>query len=214
MFKNRILNSALFVIALVILGALFGVYTSDYYRRPDSNTIPGLLWPDPKSLRPFATIDQDQQVFGLEQLKGKWSFLFFGFTHCPDICPLTMATMNQIYEDMNKANDAEDVQMVFVSVDTKRDDSQQLKNYVDYFNPDFVGLGGTKEQVASLARQIGVAYFVNEKNDDGDYLVDHSASVFLIDPEGRLLAVFSAPHKADDMQQRFQQIRQFYLQQS
>ncbi|MCG8325990.1 MAG: SCO family protein [Thiotrichales bacterium] len=213
MFKNRLLNSVLFVTALTVLGALFGIYTSEYYQRSDQAGIPGLLWPDPKQLRPFATIDHHDQVFGLQQLQGKWSFLFFGYTHCPDICPLTMTTLNTTYPDLQQRA-GEDLQIVFVSVDPDRDGSAKLREYMTYFNSEFIGLGGTREQVDSLARQIGIAYFLHEADEQGSYLVDHSASVFLIDPKGRLLAVFSAPHTPGDIQDRFQQIHEFYSQQS
>ncbi len=199
----------LFVAVFVVLGIIFGVTTSDYYRQDSGVEIPGLLWPDPKPLRPFATIDDDNQVFGLEQLKNRWSFVFFGYTHCPDICPLTMKTLEQAYANLaQQANDP--VQIVFASVDPERDTSEQLRTYVNFFNPDFVGIGGNQQQVESFARQIGVAYFLHDKADDGSYLVDHSASVFLIDPQGRLLAIFRAPHKPGEITERFRQIQEFY----
>ena len=214
MFKNRILNSALFVLGLIVLGALFGVYTSDYYRRSEGPQIQGLLWPDPKQLRPFATIDQRQQVFGLDRLQDRWSFLFFGYTHCPDVCPLTMASLNKAYRILQSDEINREVQVVFVSVDPDRDTSEKLDNYVGYFNPEFVGLGGTREQVDSLARQIGVAYYLHDQGETGEYLVDHSASVFLIDPQGRLLAVMPPPHDPDSIRDRFLKIHDFYQTQS
>lgn len=214
MLKNRVLSSSLFVIGLITLGILTGVFTSDYYRRSGDADIPGLLWPNPKQLRPFATIDQYQQVFGLDQLKNKWSFLFFGYTHCPDICPMTMATLNETYKSLQRSEAMDNIQVIFVSVDPGRDNSDLLKNYITYFNSEFIGLGGTPEQVGSLARQIGIAWYLHDKDDRGNYLVDHSASVFLIDPEGRLLAVFSAPHDQDSIRKRFLKIREFYERQS
>ncbi len=210
MFKNRVLNSALFVLALIILGALTGIYTSDYYRRADPGNIPGLLWPEPKQLRPFATIDQDQNVFGLDRLQNKWSFVFFGYTHCPDVCPLTMATLDETYRMLQQSGDAEDVQVILVSVDPERDSSEVLKSYTAYFNPGFIGLGGNMSQVESLTRQIGIAWFHHEQDAEGNYLVDHSASIFLIDPQARLLAVFGAPHDDAEIRKRFRDIRDFY----
>lgn len=210
MFKNRILSSTLFVIALIGLGAFFGIYTSEYYQRNQDPGIQGLLWPNPKQLRPFATIDQDNQVFGLDRLQGKWSFLFFGYTHCPDICPLTMSSLNQAWKILEQKGKADPAQVVFVSVDPQRDTSQLLKEYVRYFNPEFIGLGGTMTQVDSLARQIGIAYMHREKDERGDYLVDHSGSIFLIDPEGRLLAVLQGPHEPRAIVDRFLDIKHFY----
>ena len=214
MFKNRILQSTLFITGLIVLGALFGVFTSEYYQRNEDPEIAGLLWPNPKQLRPFATIDQDREVFGLDRMRGKWSLLFFGYTHCPDICPLTMATLNEFYDQFKKDNLNNDLQVIFVTVDPQRDTAEMLKSYVEYFNTDFIGLGGNQLQVDSLTRQLGIAYMLYEQDERGDYLVDHSASVSLVDPEGRLLAVFQAPHTPATIHDTFLEIRDFYNSQS
>ena len=214
--KNRVLLSALLVIGCVVLGAAVGVYTSKYYQtdttaKPD---IPGLLWPNPKLIGAFSVIDQHGQPFGLQQLAGKWSFLFFGYIHCPDVCPITLSVMNQVYEKLAAQNVADNVQMIFVSVDPKRDTPEQLTSYVSYFNKSFIGLTGTEEQIDSLTNQIGIVHVLGEETAPGEYLVDHSASVFLVSPSGQMLAVFSTPQETEDMVTRFIAIRDFVSQQS
>ena len=97
----------------------------------------------------------------------------------------------------------------FISVDPERDTPARLDQYVTYFNPEFIGLGGSVEQVASITGQVGVGYYLNKTDDTEHYLVDHSASLFLIDPEGRLVAIFSPPHNKRIIADRFNQIRQF-----
>ena len=191
------------------LGAGVGIYTARHQQVATTVNINGLLWPDPKQISTFTTVDDEGELFGLQQVQGKWSFVFFGFTNCPDICPITLSVLNQVVTDIEESAAAQDIQVVFVSIDPERDTQQQLSDYVGYFNKDFIGLGGSQEQIQSLTNQIGVMYFRGETSETGDYLMDHSASVFLIDPKGRLVGIFSAPHAANDIAARFSQIREF-----
>ncbi len=167
------------------------------------------MWPDPKSLQAFSTIDQNGREFTLENLQGKWSFLFFGYTHCPDICPITLTILDQVYDELATRDLQSGVQMIFVSVDPERDTSEQLHDYVSYFNEDFLGLGGSLEQVKSLTGQLGIPFFHNQASSSGDYLVDHSASLFLVSPQARLIAVLPAPHQTGEVLSRFLEIRSF-----
>ena len=197
-------------ISLMTVATVAGIYTARQQQHALSQPdIAGLLWPNPKQLHAFSTLDHEGQVFGLEKLQGKWSFLFFGFTHCPDICPITLSVLNEVKTLIEKDGQHGDTQVVFVSIDPERDTPAQLAAYVDYFNKDFIGLGGSQAQIQSLAGQIGVMYFRGETSATGDYLMDHSASAFLIDPRGRLIGVFSAPHAAADVAARFMQIKAF-----
>ena len=209
--KNRVLQATVLIIACTILGATLGIFTSRYYQtgeqeKPD---IKGLLWPNPRGIGPFDVLDQDGKSFGPEQLSGKWSFLFFGYTHCPDICPVTMAVLGQVYNKLVDRNLAGNIQVVFVSVDPVRDTPDVLKSYVNYFNKNFIGLTGTEVQIDSLTRQIGIVHARGEETAPGDYTVDHTASVFLVSPDKKLLGIFSPPQNADDIVSRFQAISNF-----
>jgi protein SCO1/2 len=203
------------LLGLIALGMGVGVLTARYYRPVEEPTgIQGMFWPDPKQLYPFRTVDDTGARFGLDRLKGKWSFLFFGYTHCPDVCPITLSVMNQIYEELQRREQGGEVQMLFVTVDPERDTTRRLAEYVHKFNPAIIGLGGSMAQIQSLAGQLGVLLVKDEPDEHGNYLVDHSTALFLIDPKGRLISLFSAPHDAASIVSRFLQIRDFVKQQT
>ena len=209
---KKYITVAISIIAVLLgLATGLGIFSAKYYRMDTSvkPAIKGLLWPNPKEFSSFTTIDQDGKEFGLEQMLGKWSFVFFGYTHCPDICPITLSVMNQVQQRLTEEGKANNIQILFVSVDPERDTPDQLKTYVKYFNPDFIGLGGTEQQINSLSRQIGIAYMKGEKTASGDYVVDHTASVILIDPQGRFVSLFSAPQQVDSTVEQFTAIREF-----
>ena len=149
----------------------------------------------PKDFRPvpnFVLEDQNGQAFSNNNLKGKWSILFFGFTHCPDVCPTTLNILQQAYSRLG--NLQKDVQVILVSVDPERDTQQQRKDYIEYFNPDFIALGGTSEDILSLTKSMYIHYQKNVEQDDPEnYLVDHSAAILVISPEGRRHAQITPP---------------------
>ena len=149
-----------------------------------------LLLHTPKALPDFALVDGDGKPFSNARLAGHWTFLYFGYTHCPDACPTTLAALAQCMHELGA-----DVhpQVVFVSVDPKRDDAKLLKDYAAYFDPAFLGATGSEDQLQALTQPLGVAYSYGPADKSGNYSVDHSVAVFLIDPAGRETAVFSPP---------------------
>ena len=188
----------------------FVLYPSAPGKNAPPIDIPGFLWPNPKVLTAFSLEDHAGRAFDLDTLKGKWTFLFFGYTHCPDVCPLTLSVLADVERRLTKAKQAsENTQVVFVSLDPRRDDQEQLHQYVQYFSPDFVGVTGDEERLAGLTRQLGIVHAIAEPGPSGDYLVDHTASVLLTDPEARLVAVFGLPHNAGSIASRFMAIRDF-----
>lgn len=197
---------ALMVAGVVVLATVIGVLAAMLPRDKTEPGIPGLLWPESKTLTAFATVDHTNNPFTLANLQGKWSFLFFGFTHCPDICPVTLAVMDKVHRQLEQA---QHVQTVFVSVDPERDTPARLAQYVSSFNPSFIGLGGSAEQIANLTGQIGLPYFLDKTESEENYLVDHGASLFLVDPRGRLVAIFTTPHDNRNITDRFNRIRTF-----
>ena len=211
--NSKFLIPAMAILAISAAGAGFYVSLKLSQNQQQQNPgIEGLFWPNPKQIQEFNTLDQTGNSFGLNQMKGKWSFIFFGYTHCPDVCPITMSVMADVYKDLSINN--KEIQTVFVSVDPERDTTEKLSEYVNYFNQDFIGLGGNKDMVDSLTRQIGVAYFLNNEEQKENYLVDHSASIFLIDPMGRMVGILSAPHEKNKMIQQFTKIKNFINAQS
>jgi len=147
----------------------------------------------PVPVSAFSLVDHNNRKFTPENFKRKWTLLFFGYTHCPDVCPTTMSTLGAVHEGLKKGGDLNNTEVVFVSVDPERDTVKQLAGYVPYFNSDFTGLTGSKKEIEALAHQLGIAYAISDppggSRKDG-YLIDHSASILLIDPLGRQLARF------------------------
>jgi len=177
-------------VAALALGALASYMTS----RPVAPEIDGLLWPQSKALTALALEDHHRKAFTLDRITGRWTLLFFGYTHCPDVCPVTLTVLKNAIARMGESdNAAEPPQVVFVSVDPGRDSLEHMAAYVAHFNPDFLGVTGSDEALKAFARQLGVLYIRAAPDADGNYLVDHTAAVFLIDPRGHLVALFQAP---------------------
>ena len=166
------------------------------------------LFPAPKPLAAFAFTDHENRVFDLSRLKGKWSFLFFGYTHCPDVCRTTLATLARSHENILRSTaGAKDVQFVFISVDPNRDTASKLRQYVTYFDTTFLGVTGDDAQLANLAGQLGAAYQVEITPGVENYPVYHAATVFLVDPQARYHAVFAPPLDAESISKRFEVLR-------
>ncbi len=200
--------------AVVLAAMLGGVWLAATYRENGSRAIllPDqvmTLFPDPKPLTAFAFTDHENRVFDLSRLKGKWSFLFFGYTHCPDICPMTLAILARAREDIVKSTvGAKDVQFVFISVDPDRDTASKLRQYVTYFDTSFLGVTGDNAQLGNLAGQLGAAYQVAITPGVENYPVYHTAAVFLVDPRARYHAVFAPPLDAASISKRFKVLRE------
>ncbi|WP_160065105.1 SCO family protein [Psychromonas sp. L1A2] len=147
-------------------------------------------------LNEFAFEKAGKVAFTNESLKGKWTLFFAGYTFCPDVCPTTLADLDRIYPSLTN-DDNTTTQVVFVSVDPNRDKAEQLADYVHYFNKNFIGVTSTHKQLWPFVTQLGLIYGIVEAGDTDDfYLVDHSASIVLIDPDGKLHATFkSVPNK-------------------
>ncbi len=205
--SSKFLIPAMIILAVLAAGTGFYISLKQSQQELKNPNIEGLFWPSPKQIQQFVSIDQSGQSFGLEQIKNKWSFIFFGYTHCPDICPITMSVMAETYNQL--ITEYKDLQIIFVTVDPERDTTEKLASYVSYFNKDFIGLGGNAEMVNSLTSQIGIAYYLNKQEAEDNYLVDHSASVFLIDPEARMVGKLSPPHVTEKIINQFKTIRSF-----
>ncbi len=156
---------------------------------PTATPLPGTLLDPPKDVGDFTLTNQDGQPFRLSDLRGKVALFFFGYTHCPDICPTTLAEFKRVKALLG--DDAGRVAFVFVSVDGERDTPERLTNYVRAFDPQFIGLTGDDAALRPIARDFGVFYQrVSYEESAADYLVDHTASTFVIDQQGRLRLVF------------------------
>jgi len=152
-----------------------------------------------RPLSAFHLTDHKQQDFDKRQLLGKWSFLFFGYTNCPDVCPTTLFLFKMLAGKLQPQPDLyKSTQFLFVSVDPERDTAEVLTRYINYYNPDFTGLTGTPEEIKQFTTSLGVPYFIGDHQPGQmNYTVDHSGAIILINPQGEFQAVFSAPQQLD-----------------
>lgn len=127
---------------------------------------------------------RDGKAVTAADYRGKVTLLYFGYTFCPDICPVTLSNVAQILQKMGK--DADKVRVLFVTVDPNRDTSGVLNQYTDAFAPQMDGLRGTPDQLASLARRYRVAYSVTPSDNPSDYKVTHSPAVYVFDQQGHI----------------------------
>lgn len=145
----------------------------------DTKNITGVM-PDLQ----FSLTDDNGAPVHASHYGGKIDLLYFGYTHCPDVCPLTLATVAQALKQLGPK--ADQVRMLFVSVDPKRDPPKVLKRYVHAFGPHMVGLTGTQEELQTLTKRYRVAYRYGKPEADGSYVVYHSAAIFVFDPSGKV----------------------------
>lgn len=188
----------------ILLGGLalgLGVLLYVGTRSPSTEAlVSGLRLNEPRALPPIQLIDDQGERFANAELQGRWHLVFAGFTHCPDFCPNTLATLKLVQEALGE--DAERLQVLFFSVDPQRDQPEQLAQYTRYFHPEFRGITGEAEQVERFAQALGLAYSIvpaEEGAPANQYTVDHSAALVLLNPQGRIEAYFSAPHRVDTL---------------
>ena len=174
-------------------------------QQPAMELATGTLLTPRRALPDFSLIDSQGRSFGPANLRGRWSMLFFGYTNCPDFCPTTLSTLAAMQKQL-RAEHSVIPQVIFVSVDAKRDTPAQLANYVPYFDPEFIGLTAADQPaIEALAKQWGVAVMVQPPK-DGSYTVDHSSAIFVLDPAGRLAAILSGPFTVGALQSDFRRI--------
>ena len=131
----------------------------------------------------FDLVDENGQDVSAQDYSGKPTFMFFGFTHCPDVCPTTLAKLSAAIKQLDKEQ-RDDVRVLFVSVDPGRDTPQVMKQYTEAFGPQFIGLTGKRKQIDALTNRYRVTYEYGEPDEQGDYSVTHSSSVFAFNRQG------------------------------
>lgn len=213
MLSNRIISLAAGAIALAALAALvLYVAIPAQPPRPIPPELTKILLPEPRELAPFSLSATDGKPFDLSRLQGKWSFVFFGYSHCPDICPTTLGTLKGTAKQLQQSpDDYRDTRFVFVSVDPGRDTLAHLKEYIGYFHPDFLAATGDKAKIDALARQVNAIYMFDGDTSGEDYIVNHSATIVLIDPQGRWVGRFNPPLSATAIADNFRRVRRYFL---
>lgn len=181
---------SLLLIGLVAVGVvLFG--------KPESFRGAAYVEPYPPA-SDFSLTRNDGVSYQLSQKRGEIVLLFFGYTSCPDVCPTTLAELNQAMEKLNK-NDADRVQVVFITVDPERDTPERTQEYVDHFNPGFIGLSGTEDELSRVWDAYGVYREIVDGTSAAGYLVNHTARVTMIDGDGNLRVSFGFDTPVEDI---------------
>ena len=203
----------LFFFSLIAL-ALVG-FMSWHYLSSNTTNSPSLseqlsandafVFPEAIDVSDVPFINEEGQAVGKNENLGKWSFLFFGYTFCPDVCPTTLSVMQQMWVKLSPEMQSK-TQIVLVSVDTERDTPQQLKSYMDYFDPSFTAFTGKPASLRSFAAELNAVYAkVERKNVEGEidselgYLMDHSANIAILDPNGNYYGFIKPPFSPKKM---------------
>lgn len=216
--KKNIAILLAIVVAIAVTALIGWRAEKETFVKPPEEIEDYLFW-EAKELTDFKLTAADGKTLGLDGLKGKWSFVFFGYTQCPDVCPLTMGILGQAFKLIEKTPPAyQEMQGIFISVDPKRDTPELLKEYVSYFSNKFIGVTGDTAQLEAVSRQMSALYTIhsNEPKKAGDtssgdnYLVTHNSTVFLVDPQGRLYGKFPPPQLPQEIAEVFIKIHKFY----
>lgn len=195
---NKIGIALVAVIALTA-GLFFGVRQS----APDLSELSGFSFPEPEKLTGIDLLDHNNEALTEKYFADKWTFIYVGYTFCPDACPMTLTTLNQTDVLLDKQPDLE-ASTLLVSVDPERDTPEHMKNYIKYFNEGFHAATGTPEAIREFADQVSAVYSLPDDRSDPNYLVDHSSSIILINPDAAVQAVFTPPQDANTLAKDFQ----------
>jgi len=177
----------LWLLVIVVLSLFLSACSSEN----DPQNLNALVYENAKSLSDFTLKNQHGEPVTKAQFKGQWNLVFLGYTSCPDICPLTLAKLNAVYKELEADYP---LQIWFVSVDPNRDTAEKRKQYIDYFNPNFLAVSGEHKDLFPVVRELGLIYAISDTT-KADYAVDHSASVALVDNTGALRAIFKPEFK-------------------
>lgn len=196
------MNQKLLLTLVAALALVTGVGMAWWFTTQSTeNETPKYLqtFPEPRQLAEVTLVNQQGETVTNEVFKGHWSLLFLGYTFCPDVCPTTMAALGKIYPELKNISTDSPIQVVFVSVDPKRDTPERLASYVEYFNPEFVAVTGEHKMLFPFARSLGLMYAIAESTDNPNYLVDHSASVVVVDPNGLAIGRFKPEYNPGEL---------------
>lgn len=194
-----------FLIVLILIGLLAVGFGWQFQRHQGAEPAyaHGKKYPEPKAVPDVVLAGADGQPVRLADFSGKYVFMFFGYTHCPDVCPASLQNLAGELKAMGPA--ADKVQAMFVSVDPQRDTPAEVARYATYFHPDILGVTAPREEIDRLTKGVGAYYFLGSDAETGrdDYDVTHSMSVYVLNPQGRLAAVYSGDGKAGRIAQDF-----------
>lgn len=196
-YKARIAISLIFFLAslavLIMLWLQQKNPSDDTYWSAAPADVRAYLWPEPRPIEEFELRTQHGEPFTASDFVGQWNFIFFGFLRCPDVCPTSLHAIREMRQSLlTMVPQARDYQFIFVTVDPDSDTPEQLKEYLNFYESSFVGLYGPHEELQRLARPMAVRY-IAYTDENGNETIDHSSSLMVIDPQGRVVAALPPP---------------------
>lgn len=210
----------LLLIGILALGAGFWVAYRSINVAPElPNDILASVFPVAQQVPPFTLIDDNNQPFTEKNLKDHWTFLYFGFTSCPEVCPTTLAALKKVYAQLGPDVKKDHLQVVLVTVDPEEDTPAHLKEYLTRFNPHFIGVTGTESDLVELRKQLGIIaektpIIYHPKDPHATPIIvkniDHTGAILLISPDGTYYGLFSMPHEANQIAQDFIKVRDYH----
>lgn len=208
--RLRLTIAALSLFMLVLVaGFVHRMMTPAIFSKAKMETYGGVFFDKPRIFRDPVLVGQDGKPVNKQFFQGKWTLVFFGFTYCPDICPTTLGILNKFYGELQKAGDAEQVQVVMVSVDPARDTPEKLREYTAYFNPAFTGVTGEHMELIKFAGDLNSG-FTKVPLDGGEYLMEHSGNIVVINPRGDYHGFFKPPFDPLRLRLAFASVREQY----
>lgn len=185
------------IIAIALGGALAGgIFVATTLNKPARLKV-ALALPSPIVLPDFTLYDQTGNPVTAASFRGQWDMVFFGFTNCPDVCPVTLQILADVKRELRKTNVIATPRIVLVSVDPERDTPEIMGRYVDYFGEGNLGVSGDLDELRKLTTALAI-FFEKVASDGDNYNINHSAAVLIINPQGEFSALFSAPHQVEN----------------
>ncbi len=185
-----------FIVAIVMAVALSaGIFIASRLQAP-AETRTAFVLPTPTPLPDFTLQDSAGSAVTRDTFRDHWNLLFFGFTHCPDVCPTTLQILSAARRELVASGQRPLPRIVLVSVDPERDTPELIGKYMDYFGEDNLGVTGSLEETRKLTAALGI-YFEKQPVDEGNYTVDHSAAVLVVNPDAEFQALFGGSHQVE-----------------
>ena len=201
-------NTILLVVACVIAAAAGFFLSGGGKTQQAPLEIAGFAFPQPAPLESINLVDGEHQPLTEKNFLDRWTFVYVGYTFCPDACPMALTVLNQARELID--TDREKTAYLLVSVDPHRDTPERLKEYTAHFHESFKGATGEPDNLKKFAKQVSALYSVPQDKSDPSYLVDHSSSIVLIDPNAAVHAIFTPPQTATQLADDFKKLSERY----
>lgn len=198
--SGKTLLACIIILGVLAIGLSIWFEANRMQREQRATTLQqGTIFATALAIHPFQLVDGNNRTFTNKNLEHRWSLLFFGFTHCPMICPTTLSKLNKMFEILEEIDANRLPQVVFISVDPKRDSPKAIKKYVKSFNKNFIGATGNPKNLNQLTKNLGIMYAKVQKSGEKNYEINHSGMILVINPKGKWAGILTPPFDANVM---------------